>query len=283
MRRAVRRPEGPSTAEIGLAQIVTAAAILVAALTAMAALTRFVGHVAERAVRIPAGRLQAARRFIQILVGLVAGLMILSTFQIEITGLLAGLGVGALIVGFALKDIIESWVSGLLVIAGRMFRVGDVIRVGDLTGVVTDLSLRTTTLKTYDRNEIILPNATLIKSNIINLTGGTRETVASLFFTVDYAFDPQEAERIIEEVLRLHPNVVVDGASRREVQFVVRIREWTTEIEALFWINEPENEEFIKSRIAEAVKKRFEDAGILPPVPAILRERYLARKGAGEK
>jgi len=172
-------------------------------------------------------------------------------FDIDVTGVVAGLGIGALIIGFALKDIIENWVSGLLIISGKTYRIGDVIRIGNFSGVVTDISLRTTKLKTYDRNEIIMPNSTLLKQNIINLTGGKKETVASIISYIDYVFDIEKAKRAIESVLRGHPNVVVGEKRRREIRFVVRSKEWTTEIESLFWIDDPENEEFIKSRITE--------------------------------
>ena len=67
--------------------------------------------------------------------------------DIGITAAVAGLGVGALVIGFGLKDIIENWVSGVLIISGKTYTIGDVIRVGDLTGTVTDIALRTTKLK----------------------------------------------------------------------------------------------------------------------------------------
>jgi small-conductance mechanosensitive channel len=149
------------------------------------------------------------------------------------------------------------------------------IRVGNLTGVVTDISLRTTKLKTYDRNEIIIPNSMLLKGEIINLTGGKKETVACIVTHIDYVFDVEKAKKAIESVLRGHPNVVVDEKRRREIRFVVRSKEWTTEIESLFWINDPENEEFIKSRITELMKTRFEEERILPPIPGFMRREFL--------
>jgi len=192
-----------------------------------------------------------------------------------VTGLVAGLGVGALIIGFALKDIIENWVSGLLIISGKTYTIGDVIRVGNLTGVVTDISLRTTKLKTYDRNEIIIPNSTLLKEKVVNLTGGKKETVASIVFYIDYIFDIEKAKKAIESVIKDQPNVVVDEKRRREIRFVVRSKEWTTELESLFWINDPENEEFIRSKITELIKKKFEEEKILPPIPGFMRKEFL--------
>ena len=252
-------------------------AIIVASFIVVKIFNRLV-KIAEKRIKVKKGRLLHVQRFFQLVIYSVAAILVLWTLDIDITGLLAGLGIGALIIGFALKDIFENWVSGLLIISGKTYRIGDVIRVGDLTGVVTDISLRTTKLKTYDRNEIVIPNSTLLKEKIINVTGGKKESVASIISSIDYLFDVEKAEKAIVSVLRGHPNVIVDEKRRREIRFVVRNKEWTTEIESLFWINDPENEEFIKSRITELIKKKFEEESILPPIPGIMRRDFLERK-----
>ena len=249
-------------------------AIIVASFVLVRIFNRLV-KLAEKRIKVRKGRLFHVQRFFQLVIYSVAVILVLWTFDIDITGLLAGLGVGALIIGFALKDILENWVSGLLIMSGKTYGIGDVIKVGDLTGVVTDISLRTTKLKTYDRNEIIIPNSTLLKEKIINVTGGKKESIASIISHIDYLFDVEKAEKAIESVLRGHPHVIVDEKRRREIRFVVRNKEWTTEIESLFWINDPENEEFIKSRITELIKKKFEEEKILPPIPAFMRKEFL--------
>jgi len=230
--------------------------------------------------KTPEGKriMRNAQRFLQIIIYSIAAVLLLWTFKVDVTGLLAGLGVGALVIGFALKDFIENWVSGLLIISGKTYKIGDIIQVGDMKGVVTEISLRTTKLKTYDRNEIIIPNSSLLKDRIVNLTGGGKETVASIVFSIDYTFNVEKAKKVIESVLRNHPRVVVDEKRRREIRFLVRNKEWATEIESLFWINDAENEEFIKSQITETVKTRFEEAKILPPIPSIIRKDFLESK-----
>ena len=221
------------------------------------------------------GKLVHMRRFFQILIYTTAGFIILSLLEVNITGMVAGLGVGALVIGFGLKDIIENWVSGLLIMWGKTYAIGDVIRVGDLTGTVTDIALRTTKLKTYDRNEIIIPNSVLMREKIINLTGGKQEAVASLNFAIDYTADAEKAKSIIADILKNHKSVIFSLKKKREIRFVVRNREWTNEIEVLFWINDPPSEEFIKSNITELILKQFKNECILPTIPALLRRDYL--------
>ncbi len=252
--------------------------IVIAAFVVVKIFNRLVVRVAEERIKVKKGTLANIQRFFQLIAYSAAAILALWTFEIDVTGIVASLGIGALIIGFALKDIIENWVSGLLLISGKTYRTGDVIRVGNLTGVVTDISLRTTKLKTYDRNEIIIPNSMLLKGELVNLTGGKKETVASITSYIDYVFDIEKAKKAIESVLRGHPNVVVDEKRRREIRFVVRSKDWTTEIDCLFWINEPENEEFIKSRITELMKKKFEEENILPPIPGFMRKEFLESK-----
>jgi small-conductance mechanosensitive channel len=221
------------------------------------------------------GKLVHMRRFFQIIIYTAAGFTILSLLTIDVTALVAGLGVGALVIGFGLKDIIENWVSGVLIMSGKTYAIGDVIRVGDLTGTVTDIALRTTKLKTYDRNEIIIPNSVLMREKIINLTGGKQEAVASLIFAIDYTVDAEKAKSIIENILKNHKSVIFSPKRKREIRFILRNREWTNEIETLFWINDPPNEEFIKSKITELILKEFKNECILPPIPALMRREYL--------
>jgi small-conductance mechanosensitive channel len=230
----------------------------------------------EKRSEIKKGRFVYLRRFFQIIIYSSAVIVVFSLVNVDLTGVIAGLGIGALVVGFALKDVIENWVSGILIISGKTYAIGDVIRVGDLTGIVSDIALRTTKLKTYDRNEIIIPNSVLMREKIINLTGGTSESVASIILSVDYTTNLDSTKKIIEQILRNQKNVIVDQKKRREIRFILRNKEWANEIEILFWINDPSQEEFIKSNITEIIQKKFRKEGILPPVPALMRKEYLS-------
>jgi MscS family membrane protein len=218
------------------------------------------------------------KNIINIIVYLAAFFLILWTFNIDITAAVAGLGIGALVVGFGLKDIISNWVSGIIIIGEKTYMIDDVIKVGDLTGIVTDIGLRTTKLKTYDRNTVIIPNSIMVNEKIINLTSGRHLSISSISFLIDYTFDIEKAKKIIEDVLKKNSNVVVDSDKKREIRFSIKSREWKTEIETFFWIDNPQNEEFIKSAITESIKKEFEKNNILPPLPDTLRQISLGKK-----
>ncbi len=232
-------------------------------------------RIARHAHGTSQGKLLLTRRLFQGVIFVVALLLALFVLNVDVSGLAAGIGVGALVLSILLQDLAESWFAGILIMGGKVYRLGDSIQVGNLTGVVTEITARTTHLRTYDRNEIILPNVNLLRENIVNLTGGKKETVASINVSIDYTFDTDKAKELILKALRANPRVVIDEARKREVRFVVKSDEWATRIEVLFWIDEPENQPFILSDAHQAVRKELLAAGILPPIPMMVRDRFL--------
>jgi small-conductance mechanosensitive channel len=266
-----------------LIQILQIVVTVIGAFLIVNIFNKLIGRL-EKSGELEKGTLVHMRRFFQVIIYATAVFITLSILEVDITGAIAGLGIGALVIGFGLQDIIENWVSGILIMSGKTYAIGDVIRVGDLTGTVTDVALRTTKLKTYDRNEIIIPNSVLMKEKIINLTGGQQEVVASLTFAIDYTADAEKAKSIMENILKNHKSVIFSPKKKREIRFILRNREWTNEIEVLFWINDPPSEEFIKSNITELILKQFKNECILPTIPALMRKEYMTgQKTPGEQ
>ncbi|NNE55438.1 MAG: mechanosensitive ion channel, partial [Flavobacteriales bacterium] len=85
-------------------------------------------------------------------------------------GLVAGAGVGAIIVGFAFKDIGENFLAGFLLSMSRPFNIGDIIEVEGYKGTVKALDLRTTHIRNVEGKDIFLPNAMIVKNTVINFS-----------------------------------------------------------------------------------------------------------------
>jgi len=85
-------------------------------------------------------------------------------------GILAGAGITAFVIGFALKDIGENFLAGILLAFKRPFRVGDIVEINGLQGKVVELNLRDTQLKTADGKDLFIPNAIIVKSPLGNFT-----------------------------------------------------------------------------------------------------------------
>ena len=121
--------------------------------------------------------------------------------------LAAGMTVG---LGFGLQEIFANFVSGLILLFERPIRVGDVITLGDITGTVTNMRIRATTVTNWDRKELIVPNKDLITGRLLNWT--LSDTTNRIVITVGVAYqtDPNVARQLILDVISSHPNVLTD-------------------------------------------------------------------------
>lgn len=86
------------------------------------------------------------------------------------SGLLAGAGVSAFIIGFAFKDIGENFLAGIIMAFDRPFRIGDVVEIAGRTGKIIGLTLRDTHMKTFDGKDVYIPNGMIVRNPIVNLT-----------------------------------------------------------------------------------------------------------------
>lgn len=143
----------------------------------------------------------------------IAILIALGALQISITPLLTALGVGGLAVALALQDTLSNFFAGIQIIASRQLKVGDFVRLDpEHEGFVEDITWRNTTLRSYDNNRIVAPNAKLANSITINYDMKEAWLSFSAPFQVPYGSDLLKVERVTleaaEEVLREIPGGV---------------------------------------------------------------------------
>ncbi len=120
--------------------------------------------------------------------GTVVGLQFLGMRWSQLQWMAAALTVG---LGFGLQEIFANFVSGLILLFERPFRVGDVISVGDLTGRVTRIRTRATTILDFDNREIVVPNKNFITGQLLNWTLSDTTTRISIKVGVAYGTDPR--------------------------------------------------------------------------------------------
>ncbi len=182
------------------------------------------------------------------------------------SGVLAGAGVSALILGFAFKDIGENFLAGFFLAFGRPFYVGNVIEVDGLQGTVKEMNLRSTHIRTFDGKDIYLPNALLIKQPLINYT---KDGLLRHKFRIGIAYDSQisKALNIIRETLKMEGRIEQEG----ELSPFIQIEEFgnsSLQIEIYYWINSFDFSGSIaalKSEIMNNVFQELDGAGIYMP------------------
>jgi potassium efflux system protein len=146
-------------------------------------------------------------RYVVVTVGVVAVLNIVGWKWSQIQWLVAALSVG---LGFGLQEIVANFVSGLVILFERPVRVGDTVTVGELTGTVSRVRIRATTITDWDRKEIIVPNKSFITEQVINWTLSDPITRIVIPVGISYGSDVQLAHRVMEETLLAMPLVLDD-------------------------------------------------------------------------
>jgi len=132
-----------------------------------------------------------------VLVGasLVAGLSQLGVDWSRLQWIVAALGVG---LGFGLQEIVANFVSGLIILFERPIRVGDVVTIGNLTGTVSNIRIRATTVTDFDNLEVMLPNKTIITENVTNWTLSDSVTRITLSVGVAFGSDVDRVRSLLE-------------------------------------------------------------------------------------
>jgi small-conductance mechanosensitive channel len=167
-------------------------------------------------------------RLIYILLIFLAIILALSAANVDVTTVVASLGVAGVAVGFALKDIIENFISGILLLFARPFALGDQVKLGDYEGVVTDIQIRATTVRTYSNELVVIPNAKVYSNPIVNQTslGHRRYEVA---FDTSLKVEIDHIEQIMLDVAAKLPDALTDPAP------VVRIKSIESAADTIHW------------------------------------------------
>jgi MscS family membrane protein len=136
----------------------------------------------------------------------------LYTFGVPVAGLVAGLGVGGLAIALAAQSTLENFIGGIILYADQPVKVGDFCRFGDRRGLVEDVGLRSTRIRTLDRTVVTIPNATFAKMELENLSGRDRillrETIRLRYETTREQL--QGVMAALEAMLREHPRISHD-------------------------------------------------------------------------
>jgi len=125
----------------------------------------------------------------------------------KVQWLIAAMTVG---LGFGLQEIFANFVSGLIILFEQPIRVDDVVTIGEVTGKVSKIRIRATTIRRWDQRELVVPNKEFITGRLINWTLSDNILRREFIVGIAYGSDIAKAERILYEVARANPLVLKD-------------------------------------------------------------------------
>ena len=174
----------------------------------------------------------------------------------SIQWLVAALGVG---LGFGLQEIFGNFVSGLILLFEQPIRVGDVITLGDMTGSVSRIRMRATTVTTFDSQELIIPNKDLITGRLLNWTLSDSTNRIIIQVGVSYDSDPELACSLLREVCSNHPNVLSEPPA---TAYFEQFGDSTLDLKARFHLANLDQRLPTRHDLHTQIRKRFAAAGI---------------------
>ncbi len=199
-------------------------------------------------------------RYIVILAGVVVAFSAIG-FDLGKTALVAGgLGVG---IGFGLQNIVNNFVSGLILLFERPIRVGDTIEVGSASGVVEKIGMRATLIRTWRGPELVVPNAHLVSSDVLNWTLKRDRRRIEIPIGVDYESDPETVAQLLIDTANEHSEVL--DHPKAECHFK-GFGDSSLDFELRAWANAG-NCARIESELRFAIRRALKEAGIEIPFP----------------
>ena len=197
----------------------------------------------------------------------------LSQLGIETTSFIALLGAAGLAVGLALQGSLSNFAAGVLLVLFRPLRAGDFVEAGGVSGVVEEVSIFTTILKTGDNKTIIIPNSAVMSGTITNYSLEANRRV-DIVVGISYDADIGAARSIIRGLMEADKRILKDPAAGISVADLadssvnLAIRPWVKSAD--YWP--------VRGDLLEAIKHHFDEAGIGIPYPQM--DVHLAQTGS---
>lgn len=191
---------------------------------------------------------------------IVGGVVALSILGIEITAILGFVGFG---VGFALKDILSNIIAGVVILTQKKFQIGDIVQIGTHFGIIKDIDIRVSEIRSFDGTTLLIPNAEMVMSVIQNYTAGDvrrRSFQVSVHYKSDLSQVIPYTVKSVEKVKSVlkEPKTQVLAKEFGDSAIVLEVR---------YWIEVHDNWPVIESQVIQQVKADFDAAGITIPFP----------------
>ncbi|HEY8516530.1 MAG TPA: mechanosensitive ion channel domain-containing protein [Candidatus Binatia bacterium] len=213
-------------------------------------------------IALPRGVPYAISSLVHYVVLIGGSLLALAAMGLDLnrfTILAGALGVG---VGFGLQNVVNNFVSGLILLFERPIQVGDTVSINNLVGEVRRIGIRSSTVRTTDGAEVIVPNANLIAQPVTNWTLTDKLHRIDVPVRVALGYDPDDVIALLRGVVAETPRIAVLPAP--EVLFG-GFGDSSLDFTVHAWTEQPEKVDAIRSELALRVYRALHDAGLLPP------------------
>ncbi|NGM69652.1 mechanosensitive ion channel family protein [Natronolimnobius sp. AArcel1] len=248
-----------------IAQAIVTFILAVGALIVTRFIKRMIDEVFDTASTVTDHQREISQRISQVIIWSVALIIILSVWVEDLGGLLVGAGFLGIVVGMAAQQVLGTILAGFVLMFARPFEIGDWVEVEGQQGIVTDISIINTRIRSFDGEYIMVPNDVISSEMVTNRSRFGRLRV-EVDVGIDYESDVERAaELAADAVSDLEDPLSAPGAQVITKEFgdsavVLGVR---------FWIDSPNARQYTESRTAaiNAIKEAFDEEGIKIPYP----------------
>ncbi len=220
-------------------------------------------RIMKRSPKVDAGMQAIGVRTFRVLGLGFVGVMTLSQLGVNVSAILAGFGIAGLAVGFAAKDSLGNFISGVTILLDRPFEVGDWVKVGDIYGQVRELTLRSTRIRTLNREMVVIPNDQMVNQAVWNQSG-TDSYRVDVDFGVAYKEDIDETRAVVMGLVQGEARL----APGREPDVVVtRLNDSSVDFQLRMWVQDAGLSVPLRLEYTEKIRKALGQADIEIPFP----------------
>ncbi|MBT7902983.1 mechanosensitive ion channel [Candidatus Woesearchaeota archaeon] len=205
------------------------------------------------------------KKILNVIFIILIGLWILRIWNIDITGVLAGVGIAGLAIGFAIKDSLGNVFGGISLLFDKAFQVGDMVEIeSGVKGTVVDVGIRSTRIKNFDNELMIVPNGQLANSRITNYNQPNIQARVVVEFGVEYGSNPDNVKKVILSTIKSIKNVLKDPAP--SVMFM-SMADSALVFKTYFWVADIGERFSTKENATNLIYKALNKAKIGIPFP----------------
>lgn len=254
----------PENGSIVVGNLVMFVVVVVATFTISKLLQKLIGQAMKRRGMDDVGTVGTAQRLVHYTLVVVGFLLALEQLGFDLTAIFAAGAVAAVGVGFALQNILQNFVSGFILLIERSVKPGDTIEIDGYIVKVEQMGIRATIVRNWDDEEIIVPNSTLVQSNVKNFT--LRDDLHRLRCRVGVAYDSDVDQ--VRDVLREAATAVeFRNPTRDPVVLLLEFGDSSVNFDVSIWTNDPWVSRINRSHLNFAVWHALKAASITIAFP----------------
>ncbi len=215
--------------------------------------------------KIGADLFNLVKNLVRVVLAVIAFLWLLAIWRIDMTPLFASAGIAGIAVALAAKDTLANFFGGLSIFLDKSFKVGDyIILESGERGVVVEIGIRSTRIKTEDDTIVNIPNAILANSRIINESAPLPRSRIRVPVGVAYGSDLREVEKVLLALARANPGV---ASEPQPLVLVSQLGPSSVDCELLCWVDNPGQNNLVRHTLLLAIHDTFLQQNIVIPFP----------------